>query len=476
MSTKIRSTTRTPSPRRGILTGTGLAALLAAAHLATDTVAGTFAGLLPVIQARFGLAETALAGLVAALALGTSISQPVFGALADRLGRRGVAALGAVLSASLLSLVPIAPTVALLFALLLVGGLGSAAFHPAAAGIARAAGERNRALAVGLFSAGGTLGVALGPVLVLLLIATFGLGAAPWLMVPGVLLGLLVFALVPPQAHCASDGCPKLVDLQLFVGPVGWLALVGILIDLAYVSFTSALPLWLVAARGVARDSTLIGWTLAAFSLAAALGGVAAGVLSARLSRRLVVTGSLLLAPAPLFAIFRLEPGSPPFFLAVLLAGALVNGSLPLLIVSAQDFTPRAVATASGLLMGFTLGVAGLLYIGLGRLQESLGLEPALGLSYLVLLPAAVLAFGVLTERRVSAAPDARAAVAAAFAGGPCLCTNAYAAGLAADATLGEVRTGGPACTCPPSRSSCYHRNVSSRPSSAPGPRSRPIG
>jgi len=384
--------------RRLVLTGGGLAAFLAANHLATDTVSGTFAALLPTIQARFGLTETGLAGIVATLALGTSVSQPVFGALADRLGRRAVAALGVILSASLLSLLAVAPTVAILFGLLLLGGLGSAAFHPAAAGIARAAAERNVALAVGLFSAGGTLGAALGPVLVLVAIATLGLGATPWLMLPGVMLGLLTFGLVPRQVRCAPGGCPRLVDLRLFAGPVGLLALVGILIDVAHVSFTSALPLWLVTARGVARNAALIGWTLAAFSFASAVSGIALGLLSTRFDRRLLAAGSLLLAPLPLFAIFRLEPGTLPYFLAVLLAGGLVNGSLPLLIVSAQDLAPGAVATASGMLMGFTMGVAGLLYIGIGHLQEIIGLAPALGLSYLVLIPAAALAFAVLTQ------------------------------------------------------------------------------
>ena len=38
------------------------------------------------------------------------------------------------------------------------------------------------------------------------------------------------------------------------------------------------MPLWLVSVHGVARDSVLIGWTLTTFSLAAAVGGVIAGL------------------------------------------------------------------------------------------------------------------------------------------------------------------------------------------------------
>lgn len=151
--------------------------------------------------------------------------------------------------------------------------------------------------------------------------------------------------------------------------------------------------------HGLAYDAALIGWTLALFSLSAAFGGIIGGVLSHRLSHRLLITGSMLLALLPLFAIFYLEPGTLHFFLAVMLAGGLLNAGLPLMIVTAQDLAPHAAAAASGMLMGFSGGVAGVLYIGIGRMQEVIGLTPAISLSYLSLIPAALLAFYVLGKR-----------------------------------------------------------------------------
>jgi MFS transporter, FSR family, fosmidomycin resistance protein len=63
-----------------------------------------------------------------------------------------------------------------------------------------------------------------------------------------------------------------------------------------------------------------------------------------------------------------------------------------LLVVAAQDLAPKAIATASGLLMGFAGGVAGLLYIGIGWLQETVGLMVAMQVGFLAVVPAAVLA------------------------------------------------------------------------------------
>ncbi len=172
------SAATTTATQRIVLRGGGLAALLTAAHVANDAITSMLSTLLPTLQERFGLSETVLALLVATLSFSSSVTQPLFGALSDRFGRRSLAAFGLVLSVSLLSLMAVAPTVWALFGLLLVGGLGSAAFHPAGTSIARAAGG-NPGLAVGMFSAGGMLGLALGPVVVLALAATLGLGFTP---------------------------------------------------------------------------------------------------------------------------------------------------------------------------------------------------------------------------------------------------------------------------------------------------------
>lgn len=91
-------------------------------------------------------------------------------------------------------------------------------------------------------------------------------------------------------------------------------------------------------------------------------------------------------------------PGSAAFYAAVILSGVLVHASLPLLVVSAQNLAPNAMATASGMLMGFGAGIAGLLYIGIGHLQETIGLVSAIHLGYLVVIPAGLLAYVVLSK------------------------------------------------------------------------------
>jgi MFS family permease len=118
-------------------------------------------------------------------------------------------------------------------------------------------------------------------------------------------------------------------------------------------------PLWLVGSRGFATDAPVVFWSLTVFSLGAGVGGVVAGPLERRLPRQLLITGSMLAALVPLGLLFLTPPGGRAYYLCAALAGALVNGGLPLMIVAAQDLSPHAVGAATGLMMGFTWGMAG---------------------------------------------------------------------------------------------------------------------
>lgn len=381
------------------LAGAPLALLITSAHLANDAFSNVLPAFLPTLQVRFGLGEAALAGLVALISLSANVLQAFAGALTDRWGRRRAAALGLLLSSVLMSFIAVAPTVGVLLMLLAFGGIGSAVFHPGAVAMMRGVGGRI-SLNVGLFAAGGAVGTAVMPVVVLAVLRSYGPAYVPLLALVGVTLAIALFVLSPAQTRARGATRPKVFDVDLFRGPVGVLAFAGILRATAFVSFANAMPLYLVNVRGFATDAPMIGSTLAAYSFAAAASGLLAGALEARFGRVRLIVASMLLAVPVLMTTLGATPGSLPFFVLVALSGLLTNASVPLLVVSAQDLAPHAVGSASGMLMGFTWGMAGVAYFGFGALQQAIGITPALVASFLFLIPAAALAGSVLTRHR----------------------------------------------------------------------------
>jgi FSR family fosmidomycin resistance protein-like MFS transporter len=384
--------------KRGVFEGTALAVFLALVHTVNDAITAILGALLPTLQARFDASPTLLAVMVATFWIASSLTQPIFGSLAEDVGLRLIGALGVVFAALFLSLIGVAPVLALVFALLVVGGLGSAALHPVGMTIAGGPTVRNRALGVGFFATGGMIGFALGPLLILYVVSRFGTGATPWLMVPGLLLGAAVYFLLPIWEPHGRRPLRALFDWSLMRGPLGALALGGSFAAVAFVTFTSSVPLWLVREHGYATDAALIGWTLAVFALGAGTGSLLGGALAPHLGRPLTIVGSLLLAVVPLASLLVVEPGSIPFFAAAAAAGALLYTSSPVTVVVAQDLAPQAPAAASGMIVGMTSAVAGVLYVGLGRLQQSIGLDAGIAVGFVMVVPAAVTAFIVLAR------------------------------------------------------------------------------
>ena len=174
----------------GFLGGTTLAVFMTLVHTVNDAITAILGAMLPTLQVRFDAGPTTLALMVAVFWIASSVTQPVFGALGEDIGLRVIGCVGVLMASTFLSLIGVASELWLVFVLLVIGGLGSAALHPVGTTIASTQAS-NATLGVGLFTAGGMVGFALGPVLILYLVSTYGSDATVWLAVPGLILGLV---------------------------------------------------------------------------------------------------------------------------------------------------------------------------------------------------------------------------------------------------------------------------------------------
>src|SRR5438552_7694722 len=137
-------------------------ALLSFGHFTIDAYSSFLSPLLPLVIHKLHLSLTQVGALVALSSLSSSLSQPLFGWCSDRLRRPWFVAFGPLCAAVFLSSVGAAPSFTALVALLMLGGLGAASFHPQAAVLAGAI-SSSRALSMSFFVSAGTFGFALGP-------------------------------------------------------------------------------------------------------------------------------------------------------------------------------------------------------------------------------------------------------------------------------------------------------------------------
>jgi len=411
---------RAPRPASAIRSNTTIA-IVASSHLATDILIGAFGATLPHLQARFELSGPQVAVLAAVLAATSSFGQPVAGRLVDRVGPRDLAAGGAVIASTLLALAASAPTFMVLVALIAAGGLGAAAYHPAAATIARDAAPGNPGLALGLYGAGGTIGLAVGPLLAIVLLDRLGPGHLAWLMLPGIVMAIVLRHQNTADQDVRTTKSARPPSQGLVPRELRPLIASATLIYLASTAFTTAVPLWL-AAEGNGQQ---IGWALAAYALAAAGGGLLAAALASRIAPGRLLPLATAAAIAPLIGVVTWAPGTPPWFAAIALAGALTHASAPVLLAVAQARVPGAVGSASGLLVGLPVGLAAVLFIPLSAAVAPWGQLAPVTVAGLGLLPAAIISRRAL---RRSVVPSTVTVLAAAS----CSCGGIPRAAIAA--------------------------------------------
>src|SRR5213078_425503 len=180
-------------------------AALSSGHLATDFANGALPALLPFFVDKFALSYTLAAAVILASAVSSSIVQPLFGLWSDRRGAIWLLPAGVALAGIGIALAAVAPSYWLVLVLVVVSGLGVAAFHPEGSKFAAFVGGGRRASAMSLFSVGGNLGYALGPTIATPLVLAFGLEGGVFVAVPAVGVALALLRVAPRLASLSPE-------------------------------------------------------------------------------------------------------------------------------------------------------------------------------------------------------------------------------------------------------------------------------
>ncbi len=351
---------------------TGRVNLLAMGHFINDSYQGFITPLLPLLMAKldFGLA---LAGLVTSIAsVSTSLIQPLFGHLADRSTAPYFIVAGPLVTALFLGSIGWVDSYGMLIIIVVVAGLGTAAFHPQAAALVGGFSENRRGLGMSIFVTGGSAGHSIGPLIIIPIVTTLGLEYSLITIIPGVLVSILLFKFVPATVTADLELSlerikPRRHSLLLL------LLTIVILRSFIIVGYSTYVPIYL---NNNGFSLLLAGAALTVFELSGAIGAIVGGPLSDKMGVKSVVLWSLVLA-LPLLWLFLHSTGILALlFLSV--AGFMLFSAIPVSIILAQHFFPRQKSTVSSLMMGFAWGIGGLLVTPLGILAEKTNLETAL--------------------------------------------------------------------------------------------------
>lgn len=333
--------------------------------------------------------------MMAVLNLTSSVIQPVFGYISDRFSTGWFVPVGILWTALAMGLLGWSVNYPTALALVGLAGLGTAAFHPRAMMAVYSLSGSRLGFGAAVFSTGGNLGFALGPVVGSFLILGFGLHATLGLLIPGVVLCLIIFFYRGDflrQAPAAKAASADDADKQLPKFP--WVSLIAVCLIVTlrswvYVSFITYLPMFFEL-RGIQLKTGSLMLTV--FLAGGAAAGLYGGHLSDKFGRRRVIVVSMLIYPA-LASLMILSKGGWIWLLAGA-SGAALLASFAVTIVLAQELMSQYVGLASGLILGLGFGTGGLGTAFSGFLADRLGLYEVLWILALApVLGAALAAF-----------------------------------------------------------------------------------
>jgi FSR family fosmidomycin resistance protein-like MFS transporter len=356
--------------------------LLGLGHFTVDVYANLLPPLLPMFKQMYGLSYAATAGLTSIFAITSTLIQPIFGFIADRYGKKWIAALGVAWISILMCLLGIAPGYAAIVAIVAFAGLGSAMFHPqGAAMVPRVSGD-HKGVGVSIFAAGGSIGYSIMPLIAVMIVGWFGLGSLPLLILPGLAVSFLLFKYAPDmEEDCAKNHIDLRQMLQCMGRvkvPLGTLVTVVSLRSWVCTGMITFIPLYFAlhfkgwSFMGYDVSYAAPGFTLFIFLIANAIGGIVGGWASDKYGKKQVLVASFFCS-VPFFYLAFTGPDMLVWPLMAI-AGGFIYAAFPSTVLQAQEMLPRTQGMAGGLILGFANGVGGLLVLLTGVISDRFGI------------------------------------------------------------------------------------------------------
>lgn len=387
----------------------GFLILLSLLHAVIDVMGGAVVALLPTLREQFTLSYTMVGNIMLFSSLTSSFTQPIFGVISDRSQQRWLLPASLMLGGAGLALIGWMPSYAMILFAVVVSALGTAAFHPEGAHAAHHLSGNRRARAMAIYSVGGNLGFALGPLYAAWLLSVGGGShGTTWALLLPTLVTIGLVRLLPRwqalEQHSSPSHSVRLQDRPSanWTGAV-LLTLLVILRSVIHMGVISYIPFYWIDVLGMGRETA--GYVQVTYMMAGVVGTLFGSPWADWLgNKRLLILSFVLLLPFQVAVPFL---SGWALLVVLFVAGFLVVTTFAVTLVMTQDYMPRALGLASGINLGLAFGMAGVGTLLLGMISDRWGVVAALH-SVTALVPVTLLLALILPPAQRSASAKAR--------------------------------------------------------------------
>lgn len=370
--------------------------ILSFGHLATDICQGALPVILPYLKAKLVLSYAAAGMIMLASNVTSSVIQPFFGYFSDKKEKSLLIPFGCFFAGLGICLVAIPDHYGAVLLLVMVSGLGIASYHPEGFKIARFFTGKKMATGLAVFTVGGNLGFALGPIIALFIISRFGLSYLPLILVCSLIFLVLLF--FGWDSISRADTTTFLKEEAAGEMPKGTYLSVALLVTVvvlrswANFGLMAYIPFYYIDYEK--GNPLYAGALVSTFLIGGALGTLGGSPLADRWGYKRYLISSLILSSVLLPVLF-VTHGFMLFVALGALGIVLISSTTPS-IVMAQDLLPKHLGIASGLMVGFAIGTGGIGVTVLGVIADHFGVP--LALKSIMLIPVAALLISIFIK------------------------------------------------------------------------------
>ena len=357
---------------------------MAAGHLFCDMNSGILPALLPFLIFAYDFTYTAAAALIFAANIVSSVSQPFIGIYSDIISKKWMVPLGLILGSSGLAVIGFLDNYWAIFAAIMVSGLGTALFHPEAAKTVTLNAGKNKASDMSIFSLGGTLGFALGPIVATVTLMLWDLQGLIILIIPSLIMSLIIWKVTSEptgQKAPVSSAATAHVLPQDQWKPFSLLSVVLITRSIVFISLNTFIPLFWIT---IILQSNESGNTLLSiFLISTSAGTLFGGRIADSLGYLKVIRYSFI-AVVPVLFILSVTESFALSALMIIAAGFLIFMPYSSLVVLGQQYLPNRVGLASGVTLGLSVSAGGVFAPVLGKIADIYGVSTVMTIIFVI--------------------------------------------------------------------------------------------
>jgi FSR family fosmidomycin resistance protein-like MFS transporter len=303
-----------------------------------------------------------------------SFAQPIIGYFVDKRGKPWLVIFSLVWISVWMSISGLITSYYLLVVILGLASLASALFHPLGSSMAVKLGNKSRGKSLSIFMTIGGFAASLSPMVAIPIVKSYGLKSLVFFMIPGILVALyLYFAQVQKvemhQTQVNSEEKRGKFDFHSakWVSALVIISTNKVLIRVFLVTFGAQIML----SKQV--NIVIVGVVLSVYLLANSLGTIVGGYLNDIVgSKKVLILFNVLASFCMIIIIFTT---GIPMVIGFLLMGLTLSGSNTANIVMTHELMPENLNVATGLIMGLSGGLGGLLMLLFGEIADIQGLS-----------------------------------------------------------------------------------------------------